>query len=527
MFVVGNVKAAGTSRITISPSSRTYIVGNTFTITVNVSATEPMAGLSYTLQYNSSVLSLESTSASTGGARNLDAFMNTTTTSVSYTYRFRAKASGTSTISVTGAEVRNANNALSVSAGTATIRVMTQAQLYATYSSNNNLSSLKIDGYELEPAFDANTTEYKVTLKPETERINITATKADSTATINGTGDINVSEGSNTIKIDVVAQNGNIKTYTVNAIVAEYDPINVLAEGEKYTVLRSKKTQTFNNSLFVEKEIQIGEYNVPAYYNETTDTTLVGLKNQDGNISYFIYKNGEYHKFNELKFGLVDLMLQNAKDIPEGFTKTEIEISEIKYDAYKFKDASRFALLYGTNLVNNYTGFYVYDNYEHTLQRYDDTIVEHYENILKKNRYYLYVFAGGTGALFLLLLISFIISSGQTKKVKKLNMESLDDVKPNNLDEVIKHIEVETNADIDKSIQENVTEDKPHDVETKEDVEKELLEYADIIDENKNNTAALEKLDKVMVSNLDDIEKAISTTKTTKKKNTKKAKKKN
>ena len=207
-----------------------------------------MAGLSYTLQYNSSVLSLESTSASTGGARNLDAFMNTTTTSVSYTYRFRAKASGTSTISVTGAEVRNANNALCVSAGTATIRVMTQAQLYATYSSNNNLSSLKIDGYELEPAFDANTTEYKVTLKPETERINVTATKADSTATINGTGDINVSEGSNTIKIDVVAQNGNIKTYTVNAIVAEYDPINVLAEGEKYTDLRSKKTQTFNNS---------------------------------------------------------------------------------------------------------------------------------------------------------------------------------------------------------------------------------------------------------------------------------------
>lgn len=511
MFIIGNVKAAGTSRITISPSSRTYVVGNTFTVTVTVSATEPMAGLSYTLQYNSSVLSLESTTASTGGARNLDAFMNNTTTSVSYTYRFRAKNSGTSTISVTGAEVRNASNALSVSTSTATIKVMTQAQILATYSSNNNLSSLSVNGYDLEPAFSQDVTEYKVTLKPETEMINVVATKADSTASVNGVGDIAVSEGTNTIRIDVVAQNGNIKTYVINATVAEYDPINVLVDGEKYTVVRSKKAQNFNNQLFTETEVQIGEYNVPAYYNEITNTTLVGLKNTDGEISYFIYKNGEYRKFDELKLGLVDLMILTAKENPVSYEKAVIDIGEKEYNVYKFKETSRFCLIYGTNLVNNYTGFYVYDNYEHTLQRYDDTIVEYYENELKKDKYYLYVFAGGTGVLFLLLFIALAISSGQAaKKTKVKDMESLDN-ETNNIEKVIE--KVSTNED------------------TKEESQKELMDYVDNIEKNREHDI-MEEFDKAISDNIDDIEKAISVTDSdnsatkTKKKTTTKTKKK-
>ena len=76
ILFVGNVYAAGKTTISISPSSKTYIVGNTFTVTVTLTSTEPIGAYDYTVQYNSSILSLESTSAPTGGARNVGSTSN-------------------------------------------------------------------------------------------------------------------------------------------------------------------------------------------------------------------------------------------------------------------------------------------------------------------------------------------------------------------------------------------------------------------------------------------------------------------
>ena len=132
IFIIPNVYA-GNAKISISPSSKTYIVGNSFNVEVTISSTEAIAGLSYIIDYNSSVLALESTNATTGGARNLDTFMNNSTYSVTYRYKFRAKSSGTSTISISDAEVRTATSALNVTKSSSTIKVMTQAELYATY----------------------------------------------------------------------------------------------------------------------------------------------------------------------------------------------------------------------------------------------------------------------------------------------------------------------------------------------------------------------------------------------------------
>lgn len=405
---------AGSARITISPNSKTVIAGNTFTVTVNISSTDPMAGLSYSVQYNSSLLSLEGTSASTGGARNLDAFMNNSTYSASYTYRFRAKASGTATISITGAEVRNSSDALSVSTGTSTIKIMTQKELEATYSKNNYLAGLSIEGYELDPVFNRDTTEYKVTLKPETERIVINAAKEDGTATVNGAGEVSVSEGVNTLKIDVVAQNGNIKTYTIVATVEEYDPITVLVNGEKYTVVRSKKALTFDNNLFVPTTVNISSNDIPAFNNETTNTTVVALKNSEGIIKYFIYKDGEYTEFLEMKHGRVDLLVKEGNILP-GYKKASLDINGVVYPVLKTSDVSRFSLIYGTNMNNNNTGYYVYDEYENTLQRYDTLYADEVNNKISKLAYV----ARGTIALSVILIILLILSNLDKTSSKK------------------------------------------------------------------------------------------------------------
>lgn len=420
VFYIGNVKAAS-ARLSISPSSKTYIAGNTFTVTVSVSSGDPISALSYTIQYNGSVIELIKTSASTGGARNLDVFMNNTTTSASYTYTFKAKASGTSTISVTGLEVKDKDNGnMSVLAGTSTITVMTQAQVYASYSGNNYLSSLGVDGYELEPGFNKDTTEYSVKLKPETEKIVVNGSKEDGTASINGLGEIAVSDGMNQIKIDVVAQNGNVRTYIINAEVTEYDPINVKSDGVEYTVVRNKKAQTFNNSLFTETTINISENEVPAFFNETNNITVVALKNEAGEIGYFVYENGTFTKFNELKLGGVDLIVKSPVSLPKGYEKTNIVINDITYDVYKQKETSRFSLIYGTNIVNSNTGYYVYDNFENTLQRYDEELIKDLETKIEESKKYvkLTYILGGTSIGLLILLFISLLTKPKTKKEK-------------------------------------------------------------------------------------------------------------
>lgn len=450
IFVMGNVKAAS-ARIDVSPGSKTILVGNTITVTVTTSSTSTLGAVSYTVGYDSGMLSLVSTNSPTGGARTVGYFNSKGNTTVSYTYTFKAISSGNTSVSIIGAEAGDDNgNSLSVSSGSSSIKIMTQRELEATYSSNNNLSGLSIEGYELTPAFDKNTLEYSVKLKPETESIYINVSKEDSTASVNGAGNVTVSEGTNTIKIDVVAQNGNIKSYTINAVVEEYDPISATVDGKAYTVVRSKKVQTFSNDLFKETTIKIGESDVPAYYNEITKKTVVALKDMDGEISYFVYDNNKYTKFNELKLNSVDLMLLDAKDIPNGYTKDKVTINDIEYPAYRI-DNSRFILIYGVNLANNNEGFYVYDNYESTLQRYDSSVIDTYQEKQNQLTYVIYILIASNVLLIVLLLVSLFTKSKKKNISKKevksegiiSNLESPKESKPK---EDVKDIETLMNS---------------------------------------------------------------------------------
>lgn len=458
---IGSVKAAD-ARITISPDSKTILVGNTITVTVTTSSSTSLGGASYTVGYDTGMLSLVSTDSPTGGARTVAYFNDAGHTTMSYDYTFKAISSGYTTISILSAEAGDdKGNSLSVSTGTSSIHIMTQKELEATYSSNNNLENLTIEGYELTPAFDKDTLEYSVKLKPETESIYIGVAKEDYTASVNGAGNVAVSDGSNVIKIDVVAQNGNIKSYTINAIVEEYDPINVTLDNEAYTVVRSKKVLTFNNNLFKETKVNISGHEVPAYFNELTKKTLVALKNKDGEIGYFVYDNNKYTKFNELKLNSIDLMLLEPTNIPEGYTKDTVKINDIEYPTYRINN-SRFLLVYGVNLVNNNEGFYVYDNYENTLQRYDSSIIDELNNKIDRMTYIIYVLAGSTLVFVILLFISLYTRSSkinkaeETKEVKEVeefkNMAPLED--SNKKDDIKQIEEIMDSVDNTKEIKE-------------------------------------------------------------------------
>jgi len=80
-------------------------------------------------------------------------------------------------------------------------------------SSNNNLSSLMIDGKSV-VGFSANKTSYDLG-ESKASSLNITATGEDSKAKIAGTGSKKINYGKNTYSIVVTAENGSKKTYTI------------------------------------------------------------------------------------------------------------------------------------------------------------------------------------------------------------------------------------------------------------------------------------------------------------------------
>ena len=80
-------------------------------------------------------------------------------------------------------------------------------------NTNVELSSLYVNGYNMQPAFKKSTLVYNVTVPTEVNEIEIIAKKTDSTQTITGDGIKQLNYGPNKFKIVVTAQNKSSRTY--------------------------------------------------------------------------------------------------------------------------------------------------------------------------------------------------------------------------------------------------------------------------------------------------------------------------
>lgn len=85
-------------------------------------------------------------------------------------------------------------------------------------SSNNYLKSLSIDGYNIIPEFDKQTIDYEISKEVLENNIKINAEADDSKASVSGIGDIILNSGENEIRIDVTAENGTVRTYTIKVV---------------------------------------------------------------------------------------------------------------------------------------------------------------------------------------------------------------------------------------------------------------------------------------------------------------------
>ena len=339
----------------ISASSRSVVNGGSVRVTVNASG---LIGKFSITSSNGSVLS--------GGTSSV------WLENESKTYTFSAKSVGNATITVKALDVADTSGNPYSGSRSVSINVVKPREK----STNNNLKSLSVEGYTLSPEFNKDTLEYTVELEASVEKIMVNAEKADSYASLSGGGEITVSEGDNRIEIKVTSETGKEKVYVINAVVKDSNPITTTVNDKKLTVVKKASSLT-KPDLFEETKIKINEMEIPAFYNETTGTTLVGLRDESGKIDLYIYDQDKnsYQKYLTLIGTEFHLIQKEAKGIPEGYQKVTKKIDDIEYTAYQ-KDKSDFLLLYGTILENGSEGWYSYDTKEKTLQRYNKDIVE-------------------------------------------------------------------------------------------------------------------------------------------------------
>ena len=113
-------------------------------------------------------------------------------------------------------------------------------------STATKIGKLSVEGYKLSPTFNAEKTEYTVTVPSDVSKVNITATKGEKNQTITGTGTRVLSFGPNIVRVIVTAQNGDARTYviTVNREDDRSKDVTLKSLSVSNTDITYKKGQT-------------------------------------------------------------------------------------------------------------------------------------------------------------------------------------------------------------------------------------------------------------------------------------------
>lgn len=395
-FIVGiySVQAAGSASISVSKSK----IENGSSVTASVTVKNTAA-------WNVTITSSGATSGCTKKFVGDSGTGNNTTKTFSVT----CKSTSTGIINfVMSGDITSSDGANTKISGSKSVTVVVPREK----STNNKLKTLSVEGYELSPKFDEDVNEYSVSVPSTVEKVKIEAKKADSYASIDGAGEKSVIEGVNSFEIVVTSETGISNTYKLTVNVEDQNPIEVTVYGKKYTVVKVAKNLV-KPELFDETTIKINENDVPAFVNEVSDYTLVGLKDESGDISLFIYKDGKYTKYNEFVTDKLSIIFLNVDKVLNNYESTTITVNEQKVDALKNGDN---VLVYGLNLSTGKKNFYRYDSTEKTLQIFD---IDNYEKIFnenKNNNYLIYALTAST----LMSVILVILTSVKSHKLKKL-----------------------------------------------------------------------------------------------------------
>ena len=378
-----NVSAASA---TISGTGE-FEVGKTFNVTVRFNADATLYAVEATITYNSSVLRLNSVSGAdynigNGSVKIVDDAFSATKPSKtsSYTLNFTAIAAGDSAISAT---VLGGGEAESKASASAPVKVVTPKP-----SANANLSSIKLSAGSLSPAFNANTTNYNVTVKYDVDEINVSGSVADGKSRVAGGGTIALNEGNNECVLTVTAEDGTKKSYVVNikrmteaeTAAAEEEarnnnPLLVIINGVDYTIVNEIDDATIPTG-FTKATITRKESEITVLNEASGKYQLCWLVDQNGENGAW-YKRDENDNFTKLAYIVANNNMYIIESIdggaalPAGFVRADYQIGTITVDTIKYKNdvLADFYIFNCFVAGASESALYRYDEVEGTMQR--------------------------------------------------------------------------------------------------------------------------------------------------------------
>ena len=294
-------------------------------------------------------------------------------------------------------------------------------------SSNRALSSLTVSAGTLTPAFDPAVTEYTLSLPQGTEKLTLTATPSDSNATVQGDGELTLQEGENTLPLVVTAENGDTKTYTVTAKVAQAPTLFLDYNGQRLGVVKDVSQVTPPAGFAPAEPITYSGDTLPIWTDVSGKRTLVYLMDEKTSAQgfyLFSQTTGVQSPYLPILCGSVTYIYT---DIPKelssvpGLTPATVRAFGQTLNGWTYNDASLkdFCVLYLMDDAGSY-GYYTYDSREETLQRFSGAVfTDDAGQSLRVPMLYVYI-AGGAALVLLILLIVFASVAGSRGRKLRL-----------------------------------------------------------------------------------------------------------
>ena len=348
---------------------------------------------------------------------------------------FRANSTGTGTVSISAGSYCIAGVDYDAS-GSASVTIVAASEPDDSEpdytpstpgkSGNNALSTLTVSAGTLTPAFDPAVTEYTLSLPQGTEKLTLTATPSDSNATVQGDGELTLQEGENTLPLVVTAENGDTKTYTVTAKVAQAPTLFLDYNGQRLGVVKDVSQVTPPAGFAPAEPITYSGDTLPIWTDVSGKRTLVYLMDEKTSAQgfyLFSQTTGVQSPYLPILCGSVTYIYT---DIPKelssvpGLTPATVKAFGQTLNGWTYNDASLkdFSVLYLMDDAGSY-GYYTYDSREETLQRFSGAVFTDSGETLAVPMLYVYI-AGGAALVLLILLIVFASVAGSRGRKLRL-----------------------------------------------------------------------------------------------------------
>lgn len=348
---------------------------------------------------------------------------------------FRANSPGTGTVNISAGSyaINGTNYDASGSASVTIVAASEPDDSEPDYtpstpgkSSNNALSTLTVSAGTLTPAFDPAVTEYTLSLPQGTEKLTLTATPSDSNATVQGDGELTLQEGENTLPLVITAENGDTKTYTVTAKVAQAPTLFLDYNGQRLGVVKDVSQVTPPAGFAPAEPITYSGDTLPIWTDVSGKRTLVYLMDEKTSAQgfyLFSQATGVQSPYLPILCGSVTYIYT---DIPKefssvpGLTPATVKAFGQTLNGWTYNDASLkdFCVLYLMDDAGSY-GYYTYDSREETLQRFSGAVFTDSGETLAIPMLYVYI-AGGAALVLLILLIVFASVAGSRGRKLRL-----------------------------------------------------------------------------------------------------------